>query len=72
MGTPYQPDFDGSIFLLEDVFVEPFQTDARLSQLHISGIFDQVASVIFGTFEQCIAKHYPERDGVSVNSIPSF
>lgn len=63
MGTPYQPDFKGSIILVEDVFAEPFQTDARLSQLHLAGVFDQVAGVIFGTFEQCIAKHHPERDG---------
>ena len=63
MGTPYQPDFRGCILLLEDVFSEPFQTDSRLSQLHLAGIFDHVAGVIFGTFSNCIAKHNPERDG---------
>jgi muramoyltetrapeptide carboxypeptidase len=63
MGTPYQPDFKDSIILLEDVFAEPFHTDCRLSQLYLAGIFDQVAGVIFGTFEQCIAKHNPDRDG---------
>lgn len=63
MGTPYQPDFRNAILLIEDVFAEPFQTDSRLSQLQLAGIFDQVSGVIFGTFESCIAKHNPERDG---------
>ncbi|MHB1948866.1 MAG: S66 peptidase family protein [Gammaproteobacteria bacterium] len=63
MGTPYQPNFKDSIILVEDVFAEPFQTDCRLSQLYLAEVFDQVAGVIFGTFEQCIAKHNPERDG---------
>lgn len=47
MGTPYQPDYRGCILLIEDVFAEPFQTDSRLSQLHLAGIFDQMAGVIF-------------------------
>lgn len=63
MGTPYQPDFRDVILLIEDVFAEPFQTDARLSQLQLAGVFDQVSGVIFGLFEQCIARHNPERDG---------
>lgn len=63
MGTPYQPDYRGCVLLIEDVFSEPFQTDLRLSQLHLAGIFDQVAGVIFGIFQDCIARHNPERDG---------
>lgn len=63
MGTAYQPDYRGCILLIEDVFSEPFQTDLRLSQLHLAGIFDQVAGVIFGTFAECIARHNPLRDG---------
>lgn len=63
MGTPYQPDYRGCILLVEDVFAEPFQTDARLSQLQLAGIFDQVSGVIFGTFAHCFAQHHPERDG---------
>jgi muramoyltetrapeptide carboxypeptidase len=63
MGTPYQPDYQDCILLVEDVFAEPFQTDSRLSQLYLAGIFDQVAGVIFGTFEKCVAQHHPDRDG---------
>ncbi len=72
MGTPYQPDYHGCILLLEDVFAEPFQTDARLSQLHLAGIFDQVAGVIFGIFENCIAQHHPERDGTILDVVSEW
>jgi muramoyltetrapeptide carboxypeptidase len=63
MGTPYQPDFGGSILLIEDVMAEPYQTDCRLSQLALAGVFEQVAGVVFGDFVECIAKHFPLRDG---------
>lgn len=63
MGTPFQPDYCGSILLIEDVFSEPMQTDSRLSQLYSAGIFDQAAGVIFGIFQDCIARNNPERDG---------
>ena len=60
MGTPYQPDFNGSILLLEDVWDEPYKIDSKMSQLNLAGVFDQVAGVIFGPFVNCIAKHFPE------------
>ncbi|CEG57196.1 S66 peptidase family protein [Legionella fallonii] len=63
MGTPYQPDFNGCVLLLEDVNAEPFQVDSRLSQLDLAGVFAQVSGVVFGQFSRCIAKFYPERDG---------
>jgi len=72
MGTPYQPDFRDCILLIEDVFAEPFQTDSRLSQLQLAGIFDLVSGVIFGTFSHCIAKHDPERDGTIADVISEW
>jgi muramoyltetrapeptide carboxypeptidase len=62
-GTPYQPDYRGCIFLVEEVRLEPYKVDAMLSHLALLGIFDQVAGVIFGKFEDCIARRFPERDG---------
>lgn len=38
-------------FYDEDVFSEPFQTDSRLSQLHLAGIFDHVEGVISVLFQ---------------------
>lgn len=54
LGTPFQPDFAGCILLIEDVEIEPFKLDGMLSHLCLSGIFNQIAGIIFGQFEQCI------------------
>lgn len=63
MGTPYQPDFKGSILFFEEVWAEPFQIDSMLSQLELAGVFEVVNGIIVGKFEHCVAKHQPERDG---------
>lgn len=56
MGTPYQPDFTGCILLLEEVGIEPHNIDGMFSQLALAGIFDQVAGIIIGQFENCTSK----------------
>ncbi|MFO1257794.1 MAG: LD-carboxypeptidase [Gammaproteobacteria bacterium] len=63
IGTPYQPHFQDAILFFEEVWAEPFQVDEMLSQLKLAGIFEQVAGIIIGQFEHCIAHHNPERDG---------
>lgn len=56
IGTPYQPNFKGSILLLEDVEIEPFNVDRMISHLDLAGVFDQVVGIIFGEFEHCISR----------------
>ena len=56
MGTPYCPDFSGSILVLEDVKEEPYRIDRMLTQLRLAGIFSQVAGVVLGQFTDCTAK----------------
>ena len=63
MGTPYQPDFKGKILFFEEVWAEPFQVDAMLSQLQQASVFDEVIGIIMGQFEYCVAEHNPLRDG---------
>jgi muramoyltetrapeptide carboxypeptidase len=63
MGTAYEPEVTNSILLLEDVGAEPYQVDCRLSQFDLAGIFDKVSGVVFGQFERCKAKYFPDRDG---------
>ena len=63
IGTPYQPDFKGSILFIEEVRQEPYKIDCMLSHLHLAGIFDQVAGVVFCQFEKCLANYFPNRDG---------
>lgn len=53
LGTPYQPDFRGSILILEDVGEEPYRVDRYMSQFRSAGIFQQVAGIIFSQFVDC-------------------
>jgi muramoyltetrapeptide carboxypeptidase len=70
IGTPYQPNFKKSILLIEEVWAEPYKIDGMLSQLELAGIFHDVAGIIWGSFEQCDAHHFSDRDG-TVNDIIS-
>jgi muramoyltetrapeptide carboxypeptidase len=47
-GTPYWPDFTGSILFLEAVDVLPAACDHMLHQLKQVGVFDQARGVIIG------------------------
>lgn len=70
MGTPYEPNFEGHILVLEDVWAEPYMIDSMLAQLFLAGVFEKVSGVIFGTFYGCEPRHHPERDG-SVDDVLS-
>ena len=61
IGTPYQPNFKGCLLFLEDVMEEPYKIDRMLTQLRLSGIFDEVAGIIFGDFYKCFSED--ENDG---------
>lgn len=50
LGTPYAPDFEGAILVLEDVAEAPYRVDRMLSHLQHAGIFDAVAGVVLGHF----------------------
>jgi muramoyltetrapeptide carboxypeptidase len=49
-GTPYEPDYDGAILVLEDVNESVFRVDRMLTQLRLSGALAQVAAIAFGAF----------------------
>lgn len=48
VGTPYQPDWDGSVLYLEEVHEKPYRIDRMLQQLRLAGILDQVRGIVFG------------------------
>ena len=53
-GTPYQPDFDGAIVLLEDTHERPQRKiDRMLIQLRQSGVLRGVRGVVFGAMHEC-------------------
>lgn len=56
LGTPYMPDANGAIVLIEDVGEQPYVIDRLLTQCALSGVFDKAAGVVFGDFYRCESK----------------
>lgn len=53
LGSPYVPDFKGSILFLEDVGEDVYRMDRMITQLKIAGILDQLAGFVFGKCTDC-------------------
>jgi muramoyltetrapeptide carboxypeptidase len=53
VGTPFLPSFEGSLLLLEDTAVRPYQIDRMLTQLRLSGCLESVRGLIFGEMPNC-------------------
>ena len=68
LGTPYCPDFDGAILILEDIDEEPYRVDRYLAQLKLAGILDQVAGIVLGQFIDCTPKD-PEKPTLTLDQI---
>lgn len=49
-GTPYQPDYDGAIIVLEDVNEASYRIERMLLQLRLSGALSRCAGLAFGAF----------------------
>ena len=50
LGTPYEPDFDGAILFMEDVFEPPYSVDRMLTHLWLTGHLERTAGIVFGKF----------------------
>jgi muramoyltetrapeptide carboxypeptidase len=50
VGTPYAPDWDGAILVLEDVAEAPYRVDRMLSHLEHAGVLAAAGGVILGDF----------------------
>lgn len=49
-GTPFQPDYEGAILVLEDVNEAPYRIERMLLQLRLSGDLQRCAGIAFGAF----------------------
>jgi len=65
VGTPYMPNLDGTLLLLEDVTERPYRIDRMLTTLLQSGALSGVRGVLLGQFTQC----EPGPDGVTVHEV---
>jgi muramoyltetrapeptide carboxypeptidase len=52
-GTPYMPDFSGSILLIEDTGEEAYRLDRMFVQLLQSGALRNVRGVVLGSLNKC-------------------
>jgi len=53
VGTPFQPDFNGRILLLEDIGEAPYRIDRMLTHMKLAGCFASVSGVVLGNFRRC-------------------
>ncbi len=53
IGTPYLPDLNGAILLLEDVDEKPYHIDRMLVHLKNAGILDRISGLIVGRMVKC-------------------
>lgn len=61
LGSPFLPDFDGAILIIEDIDESPRHVDRMLHQLRINGIYNKINGMIVGQFKDCFPKD-PEDD----------
>jgi muramoyltetrapeptide carboxypeptidase len=53
VGTPFMPQFDDGILVLEDIAESPYRVERMLWQLKHAGILDRQRAIILGEFTQC-------------------
>lgn len=53
LGTPFAPNFQGSLLFLEDKNEAPYRVDRMLMHLALAGVFDAVKGVVCGSFVGC-------------------
>ena len=53
LGTPFLPQLDGAILLLEDQGERPYRLDRMWTHLHQAGVFARVRGIVLGTFTSC-------------------
>ena len=57
-GTPWFPDLDGAILVLEDVNEAVYRIDRMLIQLRLAGVLQRCVGIAFGAFT-----HADEEEG---------
>jgi muramoyltetrapeptide carboxypeptidase len=65
-GTPYQLRTEGCILALEDIQEPAYKIDRLLHQLEQSGMFDNIAGILLGSFHKC---HVPSEVDWSLDTV---
>ncbi|EOY5420604.1 muramoyltetrapeptide carboxypeptidase [Cronobacter dublinensis] len=69
-GTPWMPQIDGGILVVEDINEHPFRVERMLLQLHAAGILARQKALILGSFTAAASNDYD--DGYSLASVAAL
>lgn len=64
LGTPYAPDWEGSILFIEECFQELHDFDDSLMHYKLSGVFEKISALIVGTPMGVEEKSYPAVENI--------
>ena len=53
IGTPWQPDTDGALMMIEEIGEKPYAIDRYLTHLHLAGALRGVRAMIVGDLVRC-------------------
>jgi muramoyltetrapeptide carboxypeptidase len=53
IGTPFMPNLDGAILMLEDVGERPYRLDRMWTHLELAGVFRRIRGIALGSFTHC-------------------
>lgn len=53
LGSPYFPDCNNKILILEEIGEDPYRIDRMLTSLRLAGVFKQINGLILGQFTDC-------------------
>jgi muramoyltetrapeptide carboxypeptidase len=53
LGTPFMPNLEGAILLLEDVGERPYRLDRMWTHLELAGVFRKASGIALGSFTHC-------------------
>jgi muramoyltetrapeptide carboxypeptidase len=53
VGTPFLPNLNGHILIIEDKGEKPYRIDRMLTQMSLAGVFDGLCGLGIGSFENC-------------------
>lgn len=67
LGTPYLPDLSGAILFVEEVGEAPYRVDRELAKLHLAGVLERLAGMVFCAFTDC--QPLPDRPTLALREV---
>ena len=62
-GTPYMPNLEGAILVLEDLGENPGRLDRHFHHLRYQGVFDKISGLVLGEFKECFPDDADQFEG---------